>query len=366
MSITLLDASAVADRVLKVLGLDLGIGGAFTPEAMSAALRRTASFLCPATPAQLIDAVRDALTPLPGARDLSRDDLAELLQQLVSTGDLLELRQSGERTARLLYLGPPSFVTKVPGEYLLLGIRPEGRPLIDDGSGGAVQAEAHLRTLRLAPERAEPLLAAAGLHELRRDRWLRYPRRTTPTETLTEYRTRLDAARSAGAVEGLELLDPAAPVRFYRGRWRSLKANDSGERGDFVGRRPQAYGANAWCFVRVEGGRPQRLIDLPAFDPAALARDEAWRLQAAIDAERGASQLYRVRLLPGDDASVVLDLFGPVPSWAERHLGLLGTPLGRGSGALFSYRLGVAAIGDAEALLTDMLWMRRLDEGGLA
>jgi len=364
VSITPLDASGVSARAVEAMGLNPEVGDAFTPEALSAALRRTASFLCPATPAQLIDAVRDTLAPLPHGCDLARDDLAELLEQLLSTGDLLQLRQSGERTARLLYLGPPSFVTRVPGEYLLLGIRPEGRAIIE--GQWTLRAEAHLRTLRLAPERAEPLLAAAGLHELRRDRWLRYPRRTTPTETLTEYRTRLDAARSAGAVEGLELLDPAAPVRFYRGRWRSLKANDSGERGDFVGRRPQAYGANAWCFVRVEGGRPQRMIDLPAFDPAALAHDEAWRLQAAIDAERSTPQLYRVRPLPGDDASVVLDLFGPVPSWAERHLGLLGTPLGRGSGALFTYRFGAAAIGDAEALLTDMLWMRRLDEGGFA
>jgi hypothetical protein len=304
--------------------------------------------------------VRDVLLPLLNqGDDLTRDDLVDVVESLIATGDLLELRQASTHAGRLLYLGPPAFVTKVSGEYLVFGIRPDDRPLIDD-ERATLNFEAHLRVLRAEPEVAHEILSAAGLNEVRRDRWLRHPLRTDSSRFVAEYRTRLDAARSSGTVEGLELLDPERPVHFYRGRWRAVSPEDS---GDFVARRPQAYGANAWCLVRIEGGHPLRLIDFPAQGAGAPARDEAWRLQAAIDAERGVPQLWRRRLISGSDGACVLDLFGPVPSWAERHLGVLGTPRDRSQGALFSYRFEGAAIEPAEGVLTEMLWMRRLIEG---
>jgi hypothetical protein len=360
MTVRPLESGEVSARAVVLLGLNAETTDVVTPEALAAALRRAASFLCPATPAQLVAAVRDTLSPLPEARELTRDDLMDMIESLISTGDLLELRQSGERTGRLIFLGPPSFVTKVPGEYLIFGVRPEGRPLIDD-ERATIEYEAHLRVLRLLPDIAHEVLAATGLHELRRNRWLRHPQRAVAAQVVAEYRTRLAASRPSGTVDGLELLDPAKVVRFYRGRWRPASPDDT---GDFVARRPQAYGANAWCFVQIENGRPRHLIDLPVHDFGALGRDEAWRLQAAIDAERGTPQLWHRRRLPGSEAAYVLDLYGPVPSWAERHLGVLGTPLDRSRGALFSYRLEGAAIEAAEGVLTDMLWMQRLDEEG--
>lgn len=362
MTVRPLGPRDVSASAVAMLRMDAEATDLFTPEALACALRRAASFLCPATSAQLVTAVRDVLFPLvERGGDLARDDLVDVVESLISTGDLLELRQAATRAGRLLYLGPPAFVTKVPGEYLVFGVRPDDRPLIDDDRA-RLDYEGHLRVLRAEPEVAHEILAAAELHEVRLDRWLPQPRRTDASRFVAEYRTRLDAARSSGPVEGLEVLDPGRPVRFYRGRWRPVSPEDS---GDFVARRPQAYGANAWCLVRIEGGHPQRLIDLPAQDPGALARDEAWRLQAAIDAERGVPQLWRRRLIPGREGAYVLDLFGPVPSWAERHLGVLGTPRDRSQGALFSYQFEGAAIETAEGVLTDMLWMRRLDEEGL-
>ena len=360
MTIRPLQPSEVSALAVTRFGLDVDAVDVFTPEALAAAVRRAASFLCPATPGEVVTAVRDTLAPLSGASDVSLDDLTDVVELLISTGDLLELRQTGEGIRRLLFLGPPAFVTKVPGEYLVLGIRPDDRPLIDDDRAN-VEHEAHLRILRLAPETAHEVFAAAGLHELRRDRWLRHPQRAEAGEVVAKYRTRLDAARQAGVVDGLEVLDPTQRVDFYRGRWLPTNPDDT---GDFVARRPQAYGANVWCFVRIEDGRPQRLIDLPVHDTGALARDEAWRLQAAIDAERRLPQLWRRRLIPGSGDAYVLDLFGPVPSWAERHLGVLGTPLDRSRGALFSYRLEGAAIQTAEGVLADMLWMQRCGEEG--
>lgn len=360
MTVQPLAPSEVSAQAVTRLGLDADAVDLFTPEALAAAIRRAASFLCPASPGEVVTVVRDTLAPLPEASEVSRDDLNDVVELLISTGDLLELRQTGEGAGRLLFLGPPAFVTRLPGEYLVFGIRPDDRPLIDDDRA-TIEYESHLRILRGDPEIAHAVLAAAGTHEIRRDRWLRHPQRAEPGEVIAEYRTRLDAARSAGAVEGLEVLDPVKRVDFYRGRWRPPSAHDT---GDFVARRPQAYGTNAWCFVRLQGGHPQRLIDLPIHDTGGLARDEAWRLQAAIDAERGLPQLWRRRLIHGSDVAYVLDLFGPLPSWAQRHLGVLGTPVDRGLGALFSYRFEGTAIQTAEGVLADMLWMRRRGEEG--
>lgn len=355
-----LSAALVSERVARRLGLDPTVHDAFTPEATAEALRRAAALLCPATPGEIVDAVKGVLVPLAGPDSVNREELVTQIDLLIANGDLLELRQSGERTTRLVYLGPPSFVSKVSGQYLLLGVRPEGQPLLDEELSERVDREGHLRFVTLDPATGPALLKAAGLQELRAERWLRHPRALAAVDHLAALRLRLAAALEAGAVVGLEILDPARPVQYYRGRWRSLERTDS---GDFVGRRPQAYGAAAWCFVRVLDGRPTRLLDLPAEDAAAHARDEAWRLQAAIDAARGTPQRHRLRHGPGNNATTILDLFGPVPSWVARQLDLVATPVERSMGSLISYRLAEAAIPTATKLLADMLWMRPRDEG---
>ncbi len=360
MGAVALTAAEVSERVTNRMGLDPSVHDAFTPEATAEGLRRAASLLCPTTPGEIVDAVKAVLVPLAGRGGVNREDLLAQLELLIANGDLLELRQSGERKTRLVYLGPPSFVQKVPGEYLLLGVRPEGRPLVDEELSRRVDHEAHVRCVTLDPDRAFSVLKAAGLQELRLDRWLRHPQLLDAADHLAALRLRLGVALEAGEVAGLEIIDPTKPVGYYRGRWRSLDATDA---GDFVGRRPQAYGAAAWCFVRILKGHPTRLLDLPAEDPRAYARDEAWRLQAAIDAVVETPQCYRLRQMPPPSGVSILDLFAPVPSWAARQLDLLGTLVERGRGALFSYRLTSAAIPTATKLLADMLWMQPKDEG---
>ena len=360
MTVSAVKAAEVSERVAGRLGLDTTVHDAFTPEATAEALRRAASLHCPATPAEIVDAVKAVLVPLAGSAGVSREDLVTQLDLLIASGDLLELRQSGERTTRLVYLGPPSFVQKVPGQYLLLGVRPENQPLLDEELSEHVEREGHLRFVTVDAAAGPALLKAAGLQEVRGDRWLRHPRTCAAADHLAGLRLRLQAALEAGEVAGLEILDPAKPVHYYRGRWRALDGTDS---GDFIGRRPQAYGTAAWCFVRVVDGRPNRLLDLPIEDPSAQARDEAWRLQAAIDAASGTPQRYRLRAVPGDDTSSVLDIFGPVPSWAARKLDLVATPVEKSRGSLFSYRLSKAASCTATKLLTEMLWMQPRDNG---
>ena len=119
---------------MATLGLDADAIGLSSPEGLATSLRRAASFMCPTSPGRLVDAVLGALKPLHGD-DLKRDELVDLLDQLMASGDLLELRHEGGQSTRLLYLAPPTYIERVPGTHLLMGVRPFGAPLIGDQLG---------------------------------------------------------------------------------------------------------------------------------------------------------------------------------------------------------------------------------------
>jgi hypothetical protein len=362
--VTVSIASPAECRELAVRTLDVDeVADLFSAEGLAASLRRAASFLCPASPRQLIDAVLEAVRPLHEGTGLAREDLADLLDLLVSGGDLLELRQPGDGPGRLLYLGPPSYVERRAGQYLLLGIRPFAAPLISSELAGEIQYEGHTRTIDLPPDEGAAQLAELGLHMIRRRQWARLPAEMPAGELIRRTRERISASGPAGVVDGLTVIDPAAKVTYYRGRWRPLKPADCGL---FVARRPQAYGADLWCAALIDDGAPRRLLDLPADDPAAPAHDEAWRLQAALDAAAGRPQVFRIGGTSGAGASAgrAVDFFSPLPRWAERYLQLTGMAIPRSLGALCSYRVAEGSIPGLARLLEDMLWMRQRGNEG--
>src|SRR5690606_16932290 len=126
------------------------------------------------SPRSLVDAVLGALQPLLDD-GLKRDDLVDSLDQLVAGGDLLELRKGSDPTTRLLYLGPPSYLERVPGPYLLMGVRPFGAPLIEDELAKAIEYEGHTRILRMDPAGAEYELSSRGLQRVSKRQWVSSP-----------------------------------------------------------------------------------------------------------------------------------------------------------------------------------------------
>ena len=184
-----------------------------------------------------------------------------------------------------------------------------------------------------------------------------------PGELIRQMRERLSAARPAGVVDGLRVIAPEEKVTYYQGRWRSLKPADSGL---FVARRPQAYGADLWCVVLIADGAPARFLDLPADDLAAPGHDEAWRVQAALDAAGGSPQVFSVVRATGTGASLgrTVDFFSPLPRWAERYLQLAGMAVPKSRGALFSYRVPEDALPDLADFLASMLWMHQTTTEG--
>ena len=364
MEIEHLDPSDVSVEVVEALGLDPDVVELGSSSAIAASVQRAASFLAPTPPGVLRRAVAEALSGLPGfPSEGGRAAVDAAVEALVTLGDLIELPiGDAERRRRHVYLGPPSYVSR-SADFILLGVRPEGAPIVSDGLLGRVEFRDYLRLIRRREEAEdlEATLDADGLTQLRSEQWLSAPRQCSPGDLVDEYIARLDAAGNAGEIEAVRVIDPTSDVAFYRGRWRSLKPSDKGR---FVARRPQAFGAELWCFAEVLDGTVEKLIDLPIATPTARGSDEAWRLQAAVDRISGGPQNLRVR--SGVPEGPVLDLFSPLPSWSQRRVEFVGTPVDRSPGALFSYSLSEAEVDEEVRFLKDMMWLAEVTAGNHA
>jgi hypothetical protein len=354
MAVTRLKAVDIEHQAVKALLLPANLALS-SREGIAASIRRAASFTCPTTSGSLVRITSEVLRGLPGFDDETPQVVAPLIEDLCAYGDLLELPVEDEAgPRRKLFLGPPSYVCREgTNTALVTGIRSEGAPLLSDALMGYIEYTGHARLFR-APDDAfvDELLDGEGLAALSAEQWLHAPREATTEELVAFYMSRLESQGLPGEVE-LRVLDPSSSTTYYRGRWRSVKNNDTGL---FVGRRPQAFGADLWCIAQITEGTIGRLIDLPLENPLAPGADEAWRLQAALDASRGNPQRVRVTEVGGSSRSV-LEFFSPVPSWLQRRLDVVGTPCSAGRGALFTYEIASDELQVELAFLASMLWL---------
>lgn len=321
-----------------------------TPEALASSIRRAASFLCPCPPRTVREEVEGTLR---GITDVEAGETVEdMIQQLLLIGDLLDLPvEENGRSHRMLHATPPSFVIRDGEQHVLLGIPSDGQGILSESYRGRVEMRGAVRLYHGDPEDARRILTSQGLSEVTSEEWLCLPNKLSPSDYIAGFDKELDQAGSIDAkVDGVEVLDPSTSPRFYKGRWRNPKKGDDGR---FVARRTRRFGADFWCYVEVQEGRVHRLIDLPLLPHSETPHDEAWRLQAAIDATRDTPQTYRMR---SDEGSPILDVFSPLPSWAERRLRVVSMPSPGERGALRSYRFEDEAASEKE-LLSQYLWM---------
>lgn len=331
----ILSAASLHATAVRRLGLDANALDLSSVEALAASLRRAAGFLCPCGPSTLKRAVARALDGLVDDSDQLAASIESTLEAMVGFGDLIEQRELNTqgRMTNLLYPAYPSFVFNGDSTIMIVGISPEHSSPLTEDLEVRVEHVNHLR--RLYVERGEDMrtaLRALGLFELTFETWLKIPHRVTSDQMIGRFDELLDSSGPSGEIPDLAVIDPALPVRYYRGRWRGAGTLT----GRFVGRRPQAYGADLWCYVDVRAGVPFRLVDLPLRGSRLRGCDEAWQLQMAIDAERGTPQQFRIRKGPSN--SHVVDFFSPIPMWAQRALDASGEPTPSGA-SLFSYRL---------------------------
>jgi hypothetical protein len=326
VSMRRLTAGEVHAQKIRELGLDPEALDLTTPEGLAGALRRAASYLCPCSAATLVRAVVAAAARA-GARHGARrrSSSRTTLEAMISHGDVLEQPelQDGSPTAARAALRRACELCRA-SERARGPPRRRGRPAL----AAALRVGAANSVPRTRPQ-AQPVLgdrgparrvAAARFARVGVRRVAQGPKSSTATQAVIASDRALDVVQPSRDIPGLLLLDPTKPVRYYRGRWTEPKT----QTGSFVARRQQAYGADLWCYVHLTNGQPERMIDLPQPGSRWRGCDEAWHLQMAIDAQRGAPQRFRVTS-SGD--AVVLEIFSPAPAWARRRWDAIGEPV---------------------------------------
>ena len=321
-------------------------------------LRRSAGIHCPCSRATLRGSLLESLQYLTVNDASLPDRIDAAIEALIVGGDLLELNDVvTEDTAAKgtwLFAAPPSFVVRPSGGIFLFGIVPDQDAFLPLSLSFRITYDGFTRVI--APQPDEDLAAELreqGLQQLSENAWLKSPKAEAATDVLARFERRLAAQPPAGAVSDLEILDPARPVTYYRGRWVVPKNRS----GTFVARRPQEFGAPIWCFVSLEGGVPVRLLDLPLERTRWRGCDVAWHLQMAIDYCRHNPQRYRRRI---EREGIRLDFFSPLPQWSQRRLMIFGRAVPR-ENSLFAYRLPAAEAQTEERFLQERLWLSRTE-----
>ena len=356
MDVRSVSSHAVSSRALEVLGLDAGYVDFSFPEALAEAARRVVSMRGPISKSGVVRLVREPLRGLPGVDAAIMESVPDVIEQLVSVGDLVEseIDRQGLNQAAVLLIGMPRYVAISERLVVLLGSRPDGVPPISDELATHIERNGSVRYLRF-PEGLEADMLAQlqgeGVREIKTEHWLRSPNTETTDLYLTRISNHLDAAIAPGELEGAVMFDPLQPRRHYRSRWRPLHHPPD---GTLVLRRPQAYGADLWSVARAKDGLVQRLVDLPLEGRGDRACDEAWRVMAAIDADSGSPGVVSVVPLSGTRAR--LDFDAPLPAWLQRHLAFFGYPLLRSNGALFSFSIEEDALDQIRDLVEHKLW----------
>lgn len=349
MGLSLLSLSEANAAVAR--GLDMS-PAASPQQIIAESLRRAASLLCPTAPSTLVATVLRSLQPLADGDSWVDSDVSDVLETLIGIGDLVEgVDEIEGARRRVVYLGGPRYVRRESGDFVLIGVRPDGAPLVGDELTQRIEHTGHLRRVTASDDLAD-LMADYGVHEVKAARWLRAPAVVAADAVVDVYDRCLAVATRSGYVADLRILDPQRPTSYYRGRWRPVSTDDTGR---FVARRSQGYGADLWCYVEVENGDAQRLVDLPAIGRD-RGCDEAWRLQAAIDASRGHPQTLMVT--GTGSGGIRIGLQAPPPRWLQRRWDLFGRQH-QAKGVLFAYDFPPADAREEITFITEQLWLVR-------
>lgn len=316
----IINASTAEHIALDGLGLESGSFTLLSPETLCALLRRAGCFNCPCPPSTLI---RTVLATINGIRDdqSSRDLLPELLDDMISYGDFFESKDlEATSPARLVYVSPPAFVEVTPGRCFIMGISTDDQQILPQDMEAQLQFRRHIRVLQstqISDVRFK--LLTLGFKQRPLEDWIRAPKLRSADDHIREYDGDIERSVRPGSVEDLVILNTETRVNFYNGRWAPLKR----QTGRFIARRPQPFGAPLWSVLEVSDGKLIHLVDLPLHETSWRACDEAWHLQQALDAQAGHPQIFRVRQT-GTSESVTIDLFSPIPAWAQRRWECVG------------------------------------------
>jgi hypothetical protein len=360
MALAAITTEEVLRGCRRALGLNPVQQNPVDTEFLAAALRHAAGILCPCSAATLRSAIIESLQHLVISSNIV-DMIDDAIDGLIVGGDLLELNQvttdAPDVKGTWLFAAPPSYVVRQNGSIFLVGIVADRDTYLPQELMERIRYDGYTRAIM--PGQNESLakeLSELGLQSLSADNWLKPPKAEAVAEFVDRHHARLAAQSRSGDISNLQIIDPAKPVSYYRGRWIGPKS----QTGIFVGRRPREFGAPIWCLIRLENGQAQQLLDLPMHKSKLRGCDAAWHFQMAVDHMNHTPQTYSVRTT---DEHAFFSFFSPLPLWAERRLMLLGRHADA-EGCLLSYRLRLNDLATEEKFLQDRLWLSRAPIAG--
>lgn len=348
-------ASDVIAGCRRTLGLPDQGDGSIDTVLLAGLLRRSAGIHCPCSRATLRASVLECTSALADDDAARAQRIDDMIEWITVGGDLLELddvvAEDADVRQTWVFAAPPGFVIRPDDDTaFLFGVVQDQDAFLPRFLGTRVSHDRFMRYIEPRPdENLADALEEQGLQQCSVDAWLKSPQAETSAKMFSRVERRLARQTSAAAIEDLEILDSARPVSYYRGRWGS-PANQSGM---FVARRPQEFGVPLWCIVRLDGGKPTVLLDLPFEKTRWRACDTAWHIQMAIDHRIGRPQRYRRSVEPG---GVRFDFFSPLPLWAQRRLMVFGNPTAS-RGSFLSFRVPSSRAEEEEAFLQGRLWL---------
>jgi len=363
MTIKEVSSEVIVATTLQELGVKDVSSDITSCEALTASARRAASFLCPCSRTKLISEISDSLRHLIYPDFEIEREIADIVEAMIAYGDLLEVEDvisdNEDIRGTWVFAAPPAFVSLNSGRILLLGVAKDHNSALPPHLESRIEISRFSRSIQ--PESEEDLasiLMDLGLIKRSESSWMGSPKIEKPTEHLESMDRHLASAERAGDLPDIQILDPNSSVKYYRGRWTASKSK---HHGNYVARRPQAYGSALWGYVALEQGHPVRFLDLLDSKSKWRGCDFGWRLQLSIDFCAGHPQVFRRRVNPMTDG-IIFDFFSPLPMWARRRWETIGRYVEREK-CLFSVWLPNENLDQEIQFMESELWVAEIDSG---
>lgn len=346
------------ERCLELLATDLRVDPAkgLSVELVAAVMRRLASSICPCSSNSLIATTTRSLCFFTNDEAALKALGAEVVEDLVTSGDLVELAHvtlaGAEDKPTWLYHAPPSFVPRGKRVYLF-GIAPDDAPILPQALGASIRREGAARYIENESGDVVAALEALGVRKVPADRWLNEDRAQPATGHIEWLRKRLQDDGVAGPLPDMVVLQRRSLSRAsYSSRWtRECDAS-----GLHIARVERPHGAPLWYLADLVDGRCMRSLLLPVRETAARACDQAWRAQLAIDATEGHPASYRTAPNEGGHL-LILDF--PLPLSARRRLWYLGGSSKRADNNPYVFWVPDSELATETTYLEQHLWMRK-------
>ncbi|MFN4163585.1 MAG: hypothetical protein ACK4GK_03350 [Ferrovibrio sp.] len=324
---------------------------------LAAAIRRAAGHSAPCSHARLRRVVFDALCVFSSISALTLDEVDTAIDDAIVAGDLLELSQvtTEDVDARRTWVFPApfAFVPLQASRILIMGVVRDQNTPLPSVLSARITFNGPFRSIQCdADEDLPDVLKEMGVLALSESAWLKAPAQASHLELVRQYQDMTDALPPAGEVNGLEVLDWSRRPDRYRDRWSMTTKNLNSY---YVARRPQAFGPSLWGFAHFEHGTLSKFLDFPIKGDRWRGCDAAWHLQMAMDCKQKRPQTYRIREAYG---SRIIDLFSPIPMWANRRLLSTGALVERKS-SLLSFKFAAADLLEIETFLQSRLWLQK-------